>query len=98
MKYLPLILGNLKRHRLRNVLTVLSVAAAMFLFASLRSFETTLDSISEAGSDTRMVVRNATGLVFPLPMSYAQRLAAVEDDIKEIKGELTHFRRPVIVK
>lgn len=77
MKFLPLILGNLGRHKLRNILTVLSVAAAMFLFASLRTFETTLDSLTEAGSDTRMVVRNATGLVFSLPMSYAQRLAAV---------------------
>jgi putative ABC transport system permease protein len=77
MKFLPLILANLGRHKLRNVLTVLSVAAAMFLFASLRTFETTLDSLTDAGSDTRMVVRNATGLVFSLPMSYAQRLAAV---------------------
>ncbi len=77
MKFLPLILGNLGRHKLRNILTVLSVAAAMFLFASLRTFETTLDTLTEAGSDTRMVVRNATGLVFSLPMSYAQRLEAV---------------------
>lgn len=77
MKYLPLILGNLGRHKLRNVLTILSVAAAMFLFASLRTFETTLDALTEAGSTSRMVVRNATGLVFSLPMSYAQRLAAV---------------------
>ncbi len=77
MRFLPLVLANLKRHKLRSVLTTLSVALAMFLFASLRSFETTVDSLSDAGSDSRMVVRNATGIVLPLPMSYAQRLAAV---------------------
>ena len=77
MKFLPLVLANLGRHKLRNILTVLSVAAAMFLFASLRTFETTLDALTEAGSTQRMVVRNATGLVLSLPMSYAQRLAAV---------------------
>jgi len=50
---------------------------AMFLFATLRSFSTTLDKLTQAGSDTRMVVRNATGIVFTLPMAYANRLAAV---------------------
>lgn len=78
MKFLPLIFANLRRHKLRSILTTLSVALALFLFASLRSFETTLDSLTEAGSDTRMVVRNATGIVFPLPISYVQRLQTVE--------------------
>lgn len=78
MKFLPLIVANLLRHKRRTVLTMLSVALALFLFASLRSFGTTVDALTEAGSDSRMVVRNATGIVLPLPMSYAQRLAAVE--------------------
>ncbi|HWO90137.1 MAG TPA: ABC transporter permease, partial [Gemmatimonadales bacterium] len=77
MKFLPLVWANLMRHRRRTVLTTLSVALALFLFASLRSVNTTLDKALEAGSETRMIVRNATGIVFPLPMSYAQRLAAV---------------------
>lgn len=78
MKFLPLILANLGRHKRRTILTILSVGLALFLFASLRSFGTTVDTLTKAGSDSRMVVRNATGIVLPLPMSYAQRLAAVE--------------------
>lgn len=78
IKYLPLVWANLMRHRRRTVLTTLSVALAMFLFASLRSFKTTLEAVSEAGSETRMVVRNATGIVFTLPMRYAAQLAAVD--------------------
>ena len=72
-----LVWANLMRHRWRTLLTTLSVAVAMFLFASLRSFGTTLDALSAFGSVNRMVVRHATAIVFPLQMSYAQRLAAV---------------------
>ena len=32
MKYLPLVLSNLKRHMLRTILTIMSVALALFLF------------------------------------------------------------------
>ena len=73
-----LVWANLMRHRWRTILTTLSVAVAMFLFATLRSFGTTLDSLSQFGSANRMVVRHATAIVFPLQMSYTQRLATVE--------------------
>jgi putative ABC transport system permease protein len=72
-----LVWANLMRHKWRTFLTTASVAVAMFLFASLRSFGTTLDALSQFGSANRMVVRHATAIVFPLQMSYAQRLAAV---------------------
>ncbi|MEO8878798.1 MAG: FtsX-like permease family protein [Gemmatimonadaceae bacterium] len=77
MKFLPLVLANLKRHKLRTVLTTLSVALALFLFASLRSVVTTLSAGSEVSSASRMIVQNSTAFVIPLPMSYAARLASV---------------------
>jgi putative ABC transport system permease protein len=73
-----LVWANLMRHRWRTVLTTASVAVAMFLFATLRSFGTTLDSLSQFGAANRMIVRHATAIVFPLQMSYVQRLAAVD--------------------
>jgi putative ABC transport system permease protein len=76
VKYLPLVLANLGRHKRRTVLTIVSVALALFLFASLRSVVTTLDATSQFGGADRMIVQNATGIVFPLPMSYAARLSA----------------------
>jgi putative ABC transport system permease protein len=76
MKFLPLVWSNLFRHKWRTVLTVLSVALALFLFASLRSVVTTLDANSRFGAANRMIVQNATGIVFPLPMSYQSRLQA----------------------
>ncbi|MFI5280491.1 MAG: ABC transporter permease [Gemmatimonadales bacterium] len=77
MKFLPLVLANLKRHKLRTVLTVLSVAVALFLFASLRTVVTTLSAGAEVSSASRMVVQNATSFIQPLPASYATRLAAI---------------------
>ena len=77
MKFLPLVIANLKRHKLRTVLTILSVAVALFLFASLRSVVTSLNAGAEVSSASRMVVQNATSFINPLPQSYATRLASV---------------------
>lgn len=77
MKYFPLVLANLGRHKLRTVLTIASVALALFLFASLRTVVTTLAAAAQFGSARRLVVTNATGIVFPLPLAYANRLSAV---------------------
>ena len=77
MKYFPLVWANLTRHKRRTVLTTLSVALALFLFASLRSVVTTLRASADVGSETRMVVQSAKGIVFFLPQSYRERLQAV---------------------
>ena len=77
MKFLPLVLANLFRHKLRTILTICSVALALFLFASLRTVGTTLDSGAEVSSASRMITQNATAFVIPLPQSYSTRLASV---------------------
>lgn len=77
MKFLPLVFANLGRHKLRTTLTIVSVALALFLFASLRTVVTTLNAGAEMSSASRMMVQNATAFVIPLPMSYATRLRAV---------------------
>jgi putative ABC transport system permease protein len=78
MKFTRLIWANLKRNKRRTILTVLSVAVALFLFATLRSVLTTLHAAVQVGSETRLVTRNAISLVFQLPKSYYERLRAVE--------------------
>jgi putative ABC transport system permease protein len=77
MKFLPLVIANLGRHKLRTILTIASTAMALFLFAMLRSVSTTLDAQSEVSSAQRLITQNSTAFVIPLPMSYSQRLAAV---------------------
>jgi putative ABC transport system permease protein len=77
MRFLPLLLANLGRHKLRTALTVSSVAMALFLFASLRTVVTTLAANAQFGGADRLVALNATGLVFTLPVSYAERIRAI---------------------
>lgn len=78
MRYARLVWANLKRSKRRTILTLLSVAVALFLFASLRSVLTTLDAAVEVGSETRLVTTNATSIVFSVPRSYYERLRAQE--------------------
>jgi putative ABC transport system permease protein len=77
VKFFPLVWANLMRHKRRTFLTTASVTLALFLFASLRSVITTLKAGEEVGSESRMIVQSAKAIVFFLPMSYRERLAAV---------------------
>ncbi len=77
MKYFPLVLANLRRRKLRTALTIMGVALALFLFASLRTVTTTIEHAAQFGSTRRLVVTNATGIVFTLPLAYSNQLAAV---------------------
>jgi len=77
VKYVQLVLANLGRHKLRSILTIASVALALFLFASLRSVTTTMAAAAQFGGARRLVTLNATGLVFPLPLAYGNRIKAL---------------------
>ncbi|HXL15184.1 MAG TPA: FtsX-like permease family protein [Methylomirabilota bacterium] len=77
MKYLRLILANLMRSKRRTFLTVFSIAVALFLFCTLRTVITSFEASLRASQATRLVVRHAASLVFPLPLAYKERLAQV---------------------
>ncbi|HSO23950.1 MAG TPA: ABC transporter permease [Chondromyces sp.] len=78
MKYLPFIFRNLFRRKTRTLLTVGSIAVALFLFGLLVTIETSLNAgVDVAGAD-RLIVRNKTSLIMPLPLSYQERLRQME--------------------
>jgi putative ABC transport system permease protein len=77
MNLFSLVLVNLGRNKRRTLLTTLSVVVALFLFCALRGVLDTLQASIKVGSETRLVVRNAISLIFPLPLSYRDRLAAL---------------------
>ncbi|HET9251691.1 MAG TPA: FtsX-like permease family protein [Candidatus Eisenbacteria bacterium] len=77
MRFFRLIAAHLTRSKRRTFLTVSSIALALFLFCTLRTVMTSLDAGIRASDDTRLVVRHAASLVFPLPLAYAQRLEQV---------------------
>ena len=77
MKYLPFIFRNLFRRKTRTILTIGSIAVALFLFGLLVTIEASLNAgVDVAGAD-RLVVRNKTSLIMPLPLSYQERLRQI---------------------
>jgi len=75
---LKLLWRNAFRHRLRTFLTVLAITIAIVAFGLLRTFIDAWYAGVEASSASRLVTRNAISLVFPLPISYKDRIRQVE--------------------
>ena len=77
---LPLLaIRNVRRNRLRTVLTIAGVMIAMLAFGFLRTVIAAYYAGAEAAAKDRLIVRNATSLVVPLPLAY-------KDKIKKIPG------------
>ena len=77
MGFFRLVFANLFRNKVRTVLTTLSVFVALFLFCALRGLTDTLEDTINVGDESRLITRNKTSLVFPLPMSQYERLRAI---------------------
>jgi putative ABC transport system permease protein len=72
MKYLNLVLKSARRSKRRSALTVLSVAIAVFLFASLRAVLDGFDAVAAASSSTRVVTIRSTSMIFNMPVNHAE--------------------------
>jgi len=83
MKFLPLVIANLFRKKIRTVLTVGSFAVALFLFGLLAIVRGAFSQgVDIAGAD-RLIVINKTSLIQPLPLSYRDRLLRIAG-VKEL--------------
>ncbi len=78
MQILKLIFKNAFRHKLRTFLTVLGVTIAILAFGLLRTVISAWYAGVQASSATRLVTRNAVSLVFPLPLSYKEKIRQIE--------------------
>lgn len=78
MHVLKLIIKNAFRHKLRTFLTILGVAIAILAFGLLRTVISTWYLGVEQASATRLVTRNAISLIFPLPLSYKEKIKQIE--------------------
>ena len=77
MKFLPLIVANLRRKKIRTILTIGSFAAAFFLFGLLAAIHYGFrQGIDIAGADRLMVI-NKISFIEPLPVTYRERLRRV---------------------
>jgi putative ABC transport system permease protein len=78
MHILKLIYKNAFRHKLRTFLTILGVTVAILSFGLLRTVVSAWYAGVEASSASRLVARNAVSLVFPLPLSYKEKIRQIE--------------------
>ncbi len=77
MKFLPLIVANLRRKKIRTTLTVGSFVVAFFLFGLLGAIHYGFrQGVDLAGAD-RLIVMARTSFIQPLPLPYFHRLKRV---------------------
>jgi putative ABC transport system permease protein len=78
LKFLPLLLANLRRSPLRSLLTASAIAFPIALVCLLRTLPEALEWIMDyASSGTRVVVLNQAGFDYPLPYAYLQKVRAL---------------------
>jgi putative ABC transport system permease protein len=77
MKYLHLIWASLMRSRTRTVLTLMSVAAAFFLFGMLDSVRIVFNSSANVSGADRLIVASKLSITQSLPYSVLSRIQEV---------------------
>lgn len=77
MKILKLVTKNMLRHKLRSSLTILGVAIAGIAFILLQTLVEAWFVGVEGAAANRLITRNSVSFIFPLPLAYEQKIAAV---------------------
>jgi len=72
-----LVARNAFRHKLRTALTMVGIVVAITAFGLLRTIVDAWYAGANASSSARLVTRSAVSLVFPLPLTYAQKIRQV---------------------
>jgi putative ABC transport system permease protein len=78
MKYLPLVLKNLLRRKVRTSFTVLSILVAFFLFGLLAAIRIAFGMGANVAGADRLVTIQKVSLIMPLPISYGDRIAQIK--------------------
>jgi putative ABC transport system permease protein len=77
MKFLYLIWSNLKRKKLRSILTLLSVVVAFILFGYLSAIKQALAGGVTLAGQNRLIVRHKVSIIQSLPESYKARMERI---------------------
>ncbi|HOC55955.1 MAG TPA: ABC transporter permease [Verrucomicrobiota bacterium] len=77
MKFLHLIWSNLKRKKLRTVLTLLSIVVAFILFGLLCAIRQALSGGVSMAGQNRLVTRHKISIIQSLPESYKLRMERI---------------------
>jgi putative ABC transport system permease protein len=78
LKYLRLIVSNLKRKKLRTLLTGLCIAVAFILFGFLAAVRVAFNQGVDVAGQDRLVVRHKVSIIQFLPEAYGDRMRRIE--------------------
>ena len=77
MKFFHLIWSNLKRKKLRTILTLFSIVMAFILFSYLSAIRAGFGQGVTLGREDRLLVRHKTSIIHPLPEFYKARIERI---------------------
>jgi putative ABC transport system permease protein len=77
MKVFKLIFKNALRHKLRTFLTIVGMAIAVMAFGVLRTVVDMYYAGLDASAPDRLITRQAVSFVYPLPLSYRDKIARI---------------------
>src|SRR5438105_3175378 len=77
MKLFPLIWSNLKRKKVRTLLTILSIVVAFILFGLMSSIRQALTGGVSLEGSTRLIVQHKVSIIQLLPYSYRARMERI---------------------
>jgi putative ABC transport system permease protein len=83
MYFLKLVFKNIFRAKLRSTLTLVGLVVAIVAFGLLQTVVDAWYAGANAASASRMISRNSISLVFALPLSYKDKVRAV-DGVKSV--------------
>src|SRR6266480_2141565 len=77
-KFALLVFKNLTRSKRRTILTILSIAVSLFIFAVLVSLPTFANQmLADTASSVRIIYRTKMGFAYPLPEAYKSKIATI---------------------
>lgn len=84
--FIRMLIKNTLRHKLRTILTIMGIAVAITAFCFLRTVIYAWYLGAKTTSANRIVTRNSISLIFPLPLSYKEKIAQVPHITKVTYG------------
>ncbi|MQY51745.1 ABC transporter permease [Rhodocyclus tenuis] len=75
---LALIFRNAFRHRLRTLLTMVGLAVAILAYGLLSTVISAWYAGADGASGARLITRNSISLVFPLPITYREKIRQID--------------------
>jgi putative ABC transport system permease protein len=78
MLLVKILFRNAFHNKLRSGLTILGITVAVLAFGLLRTVIGAWYAGVEAASASRLVTRNAISIIFPLPLSYAEKIRQIQ--------------------